>query len=58
MEFNSWIFKNKMKWHHAMLYYYLSLHDSCLDTAIKSQLTKKINYHRDKLNKSNDLNTF
>jgi hypothetical protein len=54
MEFNSWILKNKMKlkWHSAMLYYYLSLHDSCLDSAINGQLMKKISYHRENVNKS------
>lgn len=52
MGLKSWILKNKIKWHNAMLYYYLSLHDSCLDTAIKDQLQKKIMYHRDQLNNS------
>lgn len=52
MEFNSWILKNKMRWHNARLYYYLSLHDSCLDPAIKGQLKKKISYHRENVNKS------
>jgi hypothetical protein len=52
MGLEGWIVKQRNNWHTMMLFYYLSLQDSCIDSAIKCKLTKKIIYHRDKLNNS------